>query len=240
MGLPAEHCDGVHGQVAIFPMAEVLLDLRRMAHLEHRMKRVLALQVALDRAGFSPGEIDAHGSANTERALRAFQQAHGLHVTGELDRKTIRTLGQPFVRSVRTYQITGNDLETALDWTSMADMLAERFHTSPALLRYLNTDAAFEEGETLLVPNVEPFAVNVKPAAPVVVTVAERAHMLSVQNANGEVIFHAPLTTAGDDDAFAAVPTCLPRVSVGGIRLTSWDAMRLACLMNGTAKVVMR
>ena len=198
------------------------------------------MQVALDRAGFSPGEIDAHGSANTERALRAFQQAHSLPATGELDRKTIRTLGQPFVRSVRTYQITSRDFENALDCVSMADMLAERFHTSPSLLRFLNTDAMFEEGETLLVPNVEPFPINVRPEAPVVVTVAERAHMLSVQNANGDVIFHAPLTTPGDDDAFAVEPAGLPRVSVGGIRLTSWDAMRLACLMNGTAKVVMR
>ncbi len=210
-----------------------------MSHLEPRMKRVLATQVALDRAGFSPGQIDAQSSANTERALRAFQQAHGLHVTGELDRKTVRTLGQPFVRSVRTYQITSADLESALDCTSMADMLAERFHTSPALLHYLNTQATFDEGETLLVPNVES-AVPDHSAAPVVVTVAERAHMLSVQNASGKVIFHAPLTSPGDDDAFAAEPAGLPRLSVGGIRLTSWDAMKLACLMNGTAKVVMR
>jgi hypothetical protein len=203
------------------------------------MKRVLALQVALDRAGFSPGQIDAQSSANTERALRAFQQAHGLHVTGELDRKTVRTLGQPFVRAVRTYQITEGDLESALDWPSMVEMLAERFHTSPALLRYLNTQAMFDEGETLLVPNVESPA-SVRSEAPVVVTVAERAHMLSVQNASGEVIFHAPLESPGSDDAFAAEPAGLPRVSLGGIRLTSWDAMRLACLMNGTAKVVMR
>ena len=146
------------------------------------------MQVALDRAGFSPGEIDAHSSSNTERALRAFQQAHGLHVTGELDRRTVRTLGQPFVRSVRTYQITERDMETALDWTSPADMLAERFHTSAALLRYMNTDARFEEGETLIVPNVEPFAV-MGTETPVVVTVAERAHMLSVQNASGEGSF---------------------------------------------------
>ena len=203
------------------------------------MKRVLALQVALDRAGFSPGEIDAHSSANTERALRAFQQAHGLHVTGELDRKTVRTLGQPFLRSVRTYQITEGDMESALDWTSPADMLAERFHTSAALLRYLNTGAGFDEGETLLVPNVEPFPVT-NNETPVVVTVAERAHMLSVQNASGEVIFHAPLTSAGDQDENAAAKPALPKVGLGGIRLTSWDAMRLACLMNGTATVVMR
>jgi putative peptidoglycan binding protein len=210
-----------------------------MAHIEPRRKRVLALQVALDRAGFSPGQIDAQSSANTERALRAFQQAHGLHVTGELDRKTVRTLGRPFVRPVRTYQITARDLASALDGTSLADMLAERFHSSPALLRYLNTQALFEEGETLLVPNVESTA-PVHSETPVVVTVAERAHMLSVQNASGEVIFHAPLSSPGADDAYAAEPAGLPRVSVGGIRLTSWDAMRLLSLMNGTATVVMR
>lgn len=210
-----------------------------MAHLDPRLKRVLALQVALDRAGFSPGQIDAQGSGNTERALRAFQQAHGLHVTGELDRRTVRTLGQPFVRSVRTYEITAGDLEAARNWTSVTDMLAERFHTSPALLRYLNTEAIFAAGETVLVPNVES-AVPVHPEAPVVVTVAERAHMVSVQNASGEVIFHAPVTSAGDDDAFRSEPAGLPRVGTGGIRLTSWDAMRLACLMNGTAKVVVR
>ena len=210
-----------------------------MAHLEPRMKRMLALQVALDRAGFSPGQIDAQVSINTERALRAFQHAHGLHVTGELDRKTVRTLGQPFVHSVRTYQITSRDVEAALDWMSMADMLAERFHTSPALLRYINSEARFQDGETLLVPNVES-AAAIPAETPVVVTVAERAHMLSVQDESGEVIFHAPLSSAADEDGYAAEPTCLPRVSVGGIRLTSWDAMRLACLMNGTAKVVMR
>lgn len=220
-------------------MAEVLLFEAAMSDLEPRMKRVLATQVALDRAGFSPGQIDAESGANTERALRAFQQAHGLHVTGELDQKTVRTLGQPFVRAVRTYRITESDLESALDWPSMVEMLAERFHTSPALLHYLNTQAMFDESETLLVPNVESPA-SVQSEAPVVVTVAERAHMLSVQNASGEVIFHAPLTSPGSDDAFAAEPEGLPRVSLGGIRLTSWDAMRLACLMNGTAKVVMR
>ena len=156
-------------------------------------------------------------------------------MTGDFDR-TVHTLGQPFVVCVSDH---AGDLDSAQEWPSMADMLAERFHTSPALLRYLNTQVTFEEGEMLLVPNVES-AAPVRSQAPVVVTVAERARMLSVQNASGEVIFHAPLTSPGDDDAFAAEPAGLPRVSFGGIRLTSWDAMKLACLMNGTAKVVMR
>ncbi len=211
-----------------------------MSHLEPRMKRTLALQVALDRAGFSPGEIDAYSGGDTERALRAFQQAHDLHVTGELDRHTVQALGQPFVRSVMTYRVTADDIARSFVYSSVAELLAERFHTSPALLRYMNADVEFEDGETLIVPNVWPGAATGHPALPVVVTVAERAHMLSVQDASGDVIFHAPVTTAADRHALHVEPSCLSRVHAGGIRLTSWDAMRLACLMNGTATVIMR
>jgi peptidoglycan hydrolase-like protein with peptidoglycan-binding domain len=39
---------------------------------------VLAAQVMLDSAGFSPGEIDGRAGANFGRALHAFQQGHGL------------------------------------------------------------------------------------------------------------------------------------------------------------------
>ena len=123
---------------------------------------------------------------------------------------------------------------------SVADLLAERFHTSPALLRDMNADVEFEDGETLIVPNVWPNPTTEHPALPVVVTVAERAHMLSVQDASGDVIFHAPVTTAANRPALHVEPSCLPRVHAGGIRLTSWDAMRLASLVDGRATVIMR
>jgi peptidoglycan hydrolase-like protein with peptidoglycan-binding domain len=49
---------------------------------------LLKAQVLLDRAGFSPGTIDAREGGNFEKALGAFQQAHGLDVTGKLDQIT--------------------------------------------------------------------------------------------------------------------------------------------------------
>src|SRR5690606_30300175 len=48
----------------------------------------LRLQVLLDRAHFSPGQIDGLAGSNQQRALRGFQQARGLEVTGEADAAT--------------------------------------------------------------------------------------------------------------------------------------------------------
>jgi hypothetical protein len=43
---------------------------------------VTELQAALARAGFDPGGVDGVFGANTEAAVRRFQQAHGLEVNG--------------------------------------------------------------------------------------------------------------------------------------------------------------
>src|SRR6185503_4356436 len=52
------------------------------------VNEVLAAQVALDRAGFSPGEIDGRSGQNLQRALTAFQKEHQLPTTGQLDDAT--------------------------------------------------------------------------------------------------------------------------------------------------------
>ena len=55
-------------------------------------RRALALQVALDRAGFSPGEIDAGTGALTTRALAAFREAKEIRSRGAaLDPATSRS-----------------------------------------------------------------------------------------------------------------------------------------------------
>jgi lipoprotein-anchoring transpeptidase ErfK/SrfK len=140
--------------------------------LDDKARRGLALQVGLDRAGFSPGEIDAAPGQNTDRAMAALKAARGS-----------TDLGEAYANPVVSYTITPEDaagpfIETvpddmmemaklpALTYTSVLEMLAERFHSSPKLLQRLNPTASFSAGEAIVVPNVEPFVIaNVKDAA---------------------------------------------------------------------------
>jgi lipoprotein-anchoring transpeptidase ErfK/SrfK len=184
---------------------------------------VLAVQIMLDRAGFSPGEIDGRAGRNVTRAVAAFQKAHDLRATGRLDDATRQRLreragNQPAFVS---YEITDADVAgpftadipsdlmaqsklSSLDYRSTLEALAEKFHSSPLLLRQLNREATFERaGERISVPNVaavDPLAPppGAKPAAVIAVTKATSS--LTVEDADGGVLFHAPVTTGSRHD----------------------------------------
>jgi len=116
---------------------------------------VMQAQVVLDRQGFSSGVIDGEPSAAFANALEAFQEARGLPVTGALDEATSHVLAEwsniPATRIVTipedwagiTYAALPEDVaEQAkladLGYASMAEKLAERFHTTPEVLAMLN------------------------------------------------------------------------------------------------------
>jgi len=184
----------------------------------HRAGRSLTLQVLLDRKGFSPGEIDGGVGRNTRRAIEAFQAAHELESTGQMDDATWKALGGSAADDVLLrYTITSNDLEgpfvehipddmmdksqlTALAYTSVVEALAERFHAKPALLRSLNPRATWTIGEQVLVPNVRDAPAALGPAGPVTVIVSKDTSTLTVENADGKVILHAPVTSGSEHD----------------------------------------
>src|SRR5690349_14836329 len=62
------------------------------SHAAPVVNESLATQIALDRIGFSPGEIDGRGGRNLQRAVAAFQRSHQLPATGQMDDETWKQL----------------------------------------------------------------------------------------------------------------------------------------------------
>jgi lipoprotein-anchoring transpeptidase ErfK/SrfK len=182
---------------------------------------VLAAQVMLDRAGFSPGEIDGRAGANLQRALAAFQSSRDLPVSGRMDEPTAKRLmhemgEEPFVI---TYTLTEADVAgpfqptipkdlveqsklPTLSYRTPLEAIAEKFHVSPALLQSLNESATFERaGDQIIVPNIADTALSAPAATSrATIIVTKRTSALTVEDENGRVLFHAPVTTGSKHD----------------------------------------
>jgi len=113
----------------------------------------LAWQIALERAGFSPGILDGVIGRKTELATQEFQRVRDLPMTGQLDAATLAALGVDPAGALTTYTVQPTDSAQVgpvpQDWVeksrlprlgyeSLAAALAERFHCSGGLLRRLN------------------------------------------------------------------------------------------------------
>lgn len=134
-------------------------------------RSLLRAQILLERAHFSPGEIDAGEGSNTTRAIAAFQRANGFAGSGKLDDATWAALDADTAPTLDRYTITdadaagpyvsvpGSMLAKAklkkLGYGSLDEMLGERFHSSPTLLHRLNPGKAFVAGTELLVPKID-------------------------------------------------------------------------------------
>jgi lipoprotein-anchoring transpeptidase ErfK/SrfK len=173
---------------------------------------ILRAQILLDRANFSPGEIDGNSGANFNRAISGFQQARTLPVTGNLDDATWDALNLDTAPAVVPYRITDADVAgpfvevpkdmleqsklTALGYANAEEALGEHFHLKPSLLRKMNPTAKFDAGEEIQVPNVTTNISGVK-AAKVIVS---KAGYVQALDANGKVIAQYPSSSGSEHD----------------------------------------
>ena len=128
--------------------------------------QALALQVMLDRAGFSPGVIDGRPGKNTDKALALYKESRrepdaSAPVEALLQYTvTPEDAAGPFAPDVPRDLMEQSKLE-ALSYRDVVEALAERFHSTPGFLQRLNPGSRFAEGDTIEVPNVDPMLVPV-------------------------------------------------------------------------------
>jgi lipoprotein-anchoring transpeptidase ErfK/SrfK len=138
---------------------------------------IVRLKVFLDQRSFGPGEIDDHWNDLCLNALRLYQAANGRGATESISpelREELSRLAPLYVN----YQIKPEDLiwvgkvtqkpalqakRKSMPYPSMADFVAERFHTSVPFLTSLNRGKNLNRlhpGDVLQVPNVPPLEVS--------------------------------------------------------------------------------
>jgi lipoprotein-anchoring transpeptidase ErfK/SrfK len=140
---------------------------------------VTRLQIFLDQQDFGPGIIDGRWGEFTGKALVHYARAHNLKVTPAIyDQLPLDTVFPIYT----TYTITPADGKTVgecpgspaeaakmkrMPYPSLTEFLEERYHCSPDFIQKLNPHLKLDNlkvGDTVRVPNVEPFKIeDIKP-----------------------------------------------------------------------------
>jgi lipoprotein-anchoring transpeptidase ErfK/SrfK len=174
----------------------------------------IRLQVLLDRAHFSPGEIDGRFGENAKKALRAYEGAQQLASADDVSPDVWTKLASDGRPVITSYTISDSDVAgpflgklpakmedmkdiPKLAYTSAHEGLAEKFHMSEDLLSALNPGKHFDRaGETIAV--IDP-AADQNPAKAAKVEVHKnRQTVLLFDNSNALIGFY-PATIGSEE-----------------------------------------
>ncbi len=170
-------------------------------------------EILLDRANFAPGVIDGKMGENVHNALKAFDKAHGLPVSDELNAQTWQALTADTAPVLKVYTITAADIAgpyspnvgedfvklsklPAAGYTSVTEALAERFHMDGDFLSQLNPNADFSKAGTQLVV-VDPGTGVLPEVASIDVSKATKS--VTAYDANHKVVAVFPATVGSTE-----------------------------------------
>lgn len=186
---------------------------RQLVSQDSAGSAVVRAQILLDRAHFSPGEIDGRWGDNLRVAIRGYQTARMLNPTEVVDPDTWQSLNADTGQALTPYTITPDDVAgpferipreimaqaklKSLGYQSAQEKLGERFHINPTLLARLNPGKSLSKaGEEIMVPNVaREYAV---PADKVIVSKNNRT--VSTFRADGTLLAQYPATMGSEHD----------------------------------------
>ena len=183
---------------------------------EARGPAVVRAQILLDRAHFSPAEIDGRYNPNLRIAIFGFQSAHRLPMTGVVDPATWHALNADSQPVLIQYTLRPEDVKgpfqrvplkiqemARLKWLSYESPeqeLGEMFHMSPDLLATLNPGVNFNKaGQRIFVPHVQKDA-GLLMAHQIILSKANRS--VTLFTALGHVIAQYPATMGSTEDPY--------------------------------------
>jgi len=174
---------------------------------------VVRAQILLDRARFSPGEIDGQYGEDLGDAIKGYQGAHDLKVTGTVNAETWASLVRDKRPLLTNYVITAADVKGPfvpipkdaqerakmkwLGYESPQDGLGEKFHCDPKLLADLNPGKDLSvAGTRLTVPNV----VRGPAGRAVKVVVSKSKRVVYAYGPGDKILAQYPATIGGPHD----------------------------------------
>jgi lipoprotein-anchoring transpeptidase ErfK/SrfK len=142
------------------------------ARVDQQLRINIAWQVALEAADFSPGIIDGAFGTKGKMALKEYA-ARYFPGAPMYDVKVYQALRVDVPTALALYTVTSDDAAqvggpipddwnikaamTRLNYESLTDCIAEKFHCTQGLLSKLNPGVTLAAGQKVVVPNVRPF-----------------------------------------------------------------------------------